>query len=71
MSKVLRSMGFKYKVREDGKRYVYEQSRVIQQRNDFLRRMRKNRLEARPEVYLDETWANLHAAPERIWVDKA
>ena len=62
LSKVLRSMGFKYKVREDGKRYVYEQPRVIQQRHDFLRRMRKNRLEARPEVYLDETWANSHAA---------
>ena len=23
-----------------------------------------------PQVYLDETWINSHAAPERIWVDE-
>ena len=65
LSKVL-----KYKVREDGKRYVYEQPKVIQQRHDYLRRMRRNRQEGRPQVYLDETWINSHAAPERIWVDE-
>lgn len=27
-------------------------------------------MEGRPQVYLDETWSNSHAAPERIWVDK-
>ena len=31
LSKLLKSMGFRYTVREDGKRYVYEQPRVIQQ----------------------------------------
>ena len=30
LRKVLKSMGFKYKVRADGKRYVYEQPKVIQ-----------------------------------------
>ena len=70
LSKVLKSMGFKYKVREDGKRYVYEQPKVIQQRHDYLRRMRRNRQEGRPQVYLDDTWINSHAAPERIWVDE-
>lgn len=69
LAKVLKSMGFRYKTREDGKRYVYEQPRVIQQRHEYLRRMRRNRVEKRPEVFLDETWLNSHAAPEKLWVD--
>ena len=62
-------MGFRYKTREDGKQYVYEQPRVIQQRHDYLRRRKRNRVDKRPEVFLDETWLNSHAAPERLWVD--
>ena len=30
LSKLLKSMGFRYKIREDGKRYIYEQPWVIQ-----------------------------------------
>ena len=69
LHKVVRKIGFKYKRRADGKLYVYEQPRVVQQRHDFLRRMRKNTTDKRPVVYLDETWLNAHALPERIWVD--
>ena len=69
LAKVLKSMGFRYKTREDGERYVYEQPRVIQQRHEYLRRMRRNRVDKRPEVFLDETWLNSHAAPEKLWVD--
>ena len=68
-AKVLKTMGFRYKTREDGKQYVYEQPRVIQQRHNYLRRMKRNRVDKRPEVFLDETWLNSHAAPERLWVD--
>jgi hypothetical protein len=32
--------------------------------------MRRKRIDKRPEVFLDETWINSHAAPEKIWVDK-
>ena len=70
LSKLLKSMFFRYKIREDGKRYIYKQPRVIQLRHDYLRRMRRNREEKRPEIYLDETWTNSHSAPERIWVDR-
>ena len=69
LCKVLKSIGFKYKAREDGKRYIYEQPRIIQQRHNYLRRMTKNRIEGRPQVYLDETWINSHAARERVWVN--
>ena len=49
---------------------MYEQPKIIQQRHDYLRRMRRNREEKRPEVFLDETWTNSHAALEKTWVDR-
>ena len=54
---ILRKMGFKHKKVND-KRYIYEQPSIIYQRHAYLRRMRVNRREGRPVVYLDETWAN-------------
>ena len=69
--KIVRLIGFRYKVRTDGKRYIYEQPRIIQQRHTYLRKVRKFRAEGRSLVYLDETWLNSHAAPERVWVDEA
>ena len=53
-----------------GHHNIYEQPRVIEQRHQYLRRMRRNREERRPEVFLDETWTNSHAAPEKLWVDR-
>ena len=50
LSKLLKSMGFCYKIREDGKRYIYEQPRVIQQRHDYLRRMRRERKEKSRDI---------------------
>ena len=46
---VLREMGFRYKKHEN-KRYIYEQPRVIQQRHDYLRRLRKNRQDQHPAL---------------------
>lgn len=70
LARLLRSMRFRYKKRENGKRYIYEQERVINQRHKYLRRMRRNRFEKGPEVYLAVIRTNWHAAPEKIWVDK-
>ena len=47
----LRKMGFKHKKVND-KRYIYEQPSIIYQRHAYLRRMRVNRREGRPGVYL-------------------
>ena len=66
--RLLKRIGFRYKKVSD-KRYVYEQSRIVQQRHQFLRRMRRNRTAGRPVVYLDETWANSHDGRERTWVE--
>ena len=57
--KLFRKITFRYKKVND-KRYVYEQPHIIQQRHQFLRRMRRNRRERRPVVYTNETWANSH-----------
>ena len=42
--KLFRKIAFRYKKVND-KRYVYEQPHIIQQRHQFLRRMRRNRRE--------------------------
>ena len=52
--KLLKKNGFGYK-KVNNKRYVYEQPQIIVHRHQYLRRMRKNRRENRPVVYLDET----------------
>ena len=54
----------------DNRRHYYEQPRIIQQRHEYLQRMRKNRIEKRPVVYLDETWANAHDGKACAWVEK-
>ena len=50
-------------------RAYYEQPRIVHQRHTYLRRMRKNRAEGRPVVYLDETWCNVHDGKSKAWVE--
>ena len=66
--KLLHKMGFKHKKVND-KRYIYEQPRIIVQRHEYLRRLRRNRREGRPIIYLDETWANARDSMEKMWVE--
>jgi hypothetical protein len=62
-------MGFLYK-KMDNRRYYYEQPRIIEQRHAYLRRIKQNKIEKRPVVYLDETWANANDGQEMAWVEK-
>jgi hypothetical protein len=66
--KLLRKIEFTYRKVND-KRYLYEQPRIIEWRHKYLRRMRKNRRENRPVLFLDETWANAHDGNDRTWVE--
>ena len=50
-------------------RAYYKQPLIVHQRHTYLRRMRHNRTEGRPVVYLDETWANAHDGKSRTWVE--
>ena len=34
-----------------------------------MRRLRRNRREGRPVIYLDETWANARDGVEKMWVE--
>ena len=69
LQRLMKEIGFGYK-RVNNKRHYYEQPRIIEQRHSYLRRMRRNRLEKRPVVYLDETWCNAHHGKEKAWVEK-
>ena len=51
-------------------RAYYEQPRIVHQRHVYLRRMRRNRTEGKPVVYLDETWANAHDGKKKAWVEE-
>ena len=51
-------------------RAYYEQPRIVHQRHSYLRRMRQNRAEGRPVVYLDETWYNAHDGKTKAWLVK-
>ena len=65
---LLKEMGFKFK-NHDNRKYVMEQPRVIAQRHNFLRKIRKYRREGRPIIYLDETWLNTHHSLTKCWID--
>ena len=50
-------------------RAYYELTRIVQQRQVYLRKMRANRREGRPVVFLDETWCNAHDGKLMNWVE--
>ena len=61
-------LGFKYK-KVDDRRYYYEQPHIIEQRRIYLSRMIQNRVDKRPVVFLDETWANANDGKNLAWVE--
>ena len=66
--RVLKEMGFTYKKR-DNKKYIYEQTNILEQRHTYLQTIRKLRQEHKNLVYTDETWVNAHHNNEYIWLD--
>ena len=65
---LLKEMGFKFKI-HNNRIYVMEQPRVIVQTHNFLRKVRKYRIEGRPIINLDETWLNAHHSLTKCWID--
>ena len=49
--------------------FFYKRRDIIESRHKFFREIRKYRKGGRPIIFLDETWANAHIAPERVWLD--
>ena len=48
---------------------IYEQPTIVLWCHKYLHRMRKNRIDKRHVVYLDETWANAHDGHTKSWVE--
>ncbi|VVC30438.1 Ribonuclease H-like domain [Cinara cedri] len=60
MWRILKSLHFKYKKCNDGRRFLMERNDIVVMRVKFLRKMhdlRQNN-DTRPVIYLDETWVN-------------
>ena len=83
LRRVLSDVGFKHRMINDKRlalhqfvcfnftthiyRVYYEQPPIVHQHHKYLRRMRCNRTEGKPVVYLDETcWANVHDGKSRV-----
>ena len=64
----MKEMGFHYHKMKNH-RYYFEQPRIVEQRHGCLRKMIHSRVEKRPVVYLDETWANSHDGKDLAWVE--
>jgi len=69
MWRILRSINFKYKKCNDGRRFFMERNDIVAMRVKFLRKMCNFRQsnDSRPIVYLDETWVNQNHSRGQIW----
>lgn len=69
MWQILKSLHFKYKKCNDGRKFLMERNDIVAMRVKFLRTMcnlRQNK-DTRPVVYLDETWINQNHTRGYIW----
>lgn len=69
MWRILRSLNFKYKKCNDGRRFLMERNDIVAMRVKFLRKMCNLRQsnDTRTIVYLDETWVNQNHSRGQIW----
>ena len=68
--RTLRSMKLAYRKRKgEGLKLVSERLDIVAWRHRFLRRLRHAKEDARPFVYLYETWVNAHHAISHTWYD--
>uniref|UniRef100_A0A1X7TPK5 Winged helix-turn helix domain-containing protein n=1 Tax=Amphimedon queenslandica TaxID=400682 RepID=A0A1X7TPK5_AMPQE len=67
LAALLKEIGFKYRSIDDCR--YYEQPRIVEQRYKYLRRMMQNRVNKKPVVFLDETWANSYDGKDLTCVE--
>lgn len=69
MWRILKSLHFKYKKCNDGRKFLMERNYIVAMRVKFLRTMcnlRQNN-DTRPVVYLNDTWVNQNHTRGYIW----
>jgi hypothetical protein len=64
----LLDLGNKYKKSGDKRRLLHDQMSVINDRCNYLRKIRKLREDGYEIVYLDKTWVNQNHATDYIWL---
>lgn len=66
---ILRSLNFKYKKCNDGRRFLMERNVIVAMRVKFLCKMCNFRQsnDTGPIVYLDEIWVNQNHSRSQIW----
>lgn len=71
MTRIIKSLGYKYKKTTDGRKMLMERGDIICARMDFLKKMDHLRASGdnRPRFYLDETWVNQNHSRKQMWVD--
>jgi hypothetical protein len=64
----LLDLGYKYKKSGGNRRLLYDQRSVINDRCNYLPKIRKFREDGYDNVYLDETWVNQNHATDYMWL---
>jgi hypothetical protein len=64
----LLDLGYKYKKSGDNRRLLYDQRSVINDRCNYLRKIRKFREDGYEIVSFDETWVNQNHATDYMWL---
>jgi len=69
MWRILKSLNFKYKKYNDGRKFLMERNVIVAMRVKFLRTMCNLRQNngIRPVGYLNETWVNQNHTSGHIW----
>ena len=65
--KALHHLGFRYRKVDGNRRVLTERHDIVNQRINFLRKIRSRREEGSTIVYLDETWIDSHHYPSYQW----
>ena len=58
-----------YLQKRDNKKYIYEQTNILEQRHTYLQTIHKLRQDNTTLIYTDKTWVNAHHNNEYIWID--
>ena len=59
----------RHRIQVQDRRYYYEQPHITEQRKTYHCRIKQNRADKKPVVFLHETWATAHDGKDLAWVE--
>ena len=68
MLRILKGLGFRYKMCNNGRKFLMERSDIAAARATFLRKIHEVRMAGHNIFYLDETWVNQNHTRPSCWV---